>query len=120
MQILVVDDSFVIRARLVAAIEQMGQFHTVLEAELIEQALERFYAIKPDVVIADLGKQNRRGLIQLAKLRQGFPGAYIVAAVNASGQCLKTKLMSKGADAVFDKTLEYGAMLEALQALLAD
>jgi diguanylate cyclase (GGDEF)-like protein len=75
MKILVVDDSRTIRAAISSLLARMG--HAVIEAENGEQAIARYVADKPDLVLMDVAMPVLDGYEAAKRLRREHPGDWV-------------------------------------------
>jgi two-component system chemotaxis response regulator CheY len=91
--ILVVDDSGYAR-RVHRRILESGD-HTVHEASTGLEALERYFLLKPDVVLLDLSMEDMSGLEVLRKLRE-MDAAVRVIVVSADIQRTTERMVSEG------------------------
>ncbi|HAH07669.1 MAG TPA: two-component system response regulator [Elusimicrobia bacterium] len=77
LRVLIVDDADMYRLILQEMVREMGH-EPVGEAETGEQALERFKALKPDLVTLDLSLPDMDGFAVLREIRRANPRANVV------------------------------------------
>jgi chemotaxis response regulator CheB len=70
MTVLILDDSKVMRKRLVAILSNLRDVEVVGEAEDPLEAIRRIGEIKPDAVIMDVKKQRIRGIDLLRSIKK--------------------------------------------------
>jgi len=75
MKILVVDDSRTIRAAITSLLERMG--HAVIEAENGQQAMERYVADQPELVLMDVAMPVLDGYEAAKRLRHEYPDDWV-------------------------------------------
>jgi len=83
MQVLVVDDAQFMRLRLRQLLESHG--HTVSEASNGREAVERYRAARPDVVLMDITMPEMDGIEAVRVICREDPTAHIIM-VSALGQ----------------------------------
>ena len=96
-RILIVDDSGLARRRARTILEGAG--YEVLEAEDGMAALERYFVLRPDLVVLDLVMKGMYGLDVLAKLREMDESVKVIvvsADVQTSSQQLVTEAGAAG------------------------
>jgi two-component system response regulator NreC len=67
---LLVDDHQIVRSGVRRVLEATGRFDVVGEASGVAEALERTRALRPDVVVLDLGLKDGSGLDAIAEVRE--------------------------------------------------
>lgn len=111
MKVLVVDDSTVIRARLVAMLLEVPGVE-VHEAEAADEALTAIVVHRPDLVVLDVHMPGKSGLDVLPTIK-ALPHAPIVAVVTSHPTEHHRRLsMTMGADLFLDKAREFVRVLE--------
>ena len=96
-RILIVDDSGLARRRARTILEGAG--YEVLEAEDGMAALERYFVLRPDLVVLDLVMKGMYGLDVLSKLREMDESVKVIvvsADVQTSSQQLVTEAGAAG------------------------
>src|SRR3954447_20347724 len=114
MNILIVDDEPGTRLLTAAVVERLG--HRALQADDGEQALERFAAERPDVVITDWSMPGMDGTQLVARLRADpAPGyTYLVLLSGRAGEDAAREAARAGADEVLAKPLDAAALERGL------
>src|SRR5215470_4859211 len=82
IDVLIVDDSAVVRQRLKAIIESDGRFHVVLAADPYE-AVERLKLSVPGVIVLDVEMPRMDGLTFLKKLMRQHPLPVVLCTTQA-------------------------------------
>src|SRR5271165_4169797 len=82
IEVLIVDDSAVIRQRLKSIIESDGRFHVVLAADPYE-AVERLKVSVPGVIVLDVEMPRMDGLTFLRKLMRQHPMPVVLCTTQA-------------------------------------
>ncbi|MEW6367849.1 MAG: response regulator transcription factor [Acidobacteriota bacterium] len=78
IRLLVVDDHPMVRAGIVATIQEVGDMQVVAQASTGEQAIRMYRAHLPDVVLMDLSMPGMDGWTAIDLIRREFPHARIV------------------------------------------
>lgn len=116
--ILVVDDSGYARRVHRRILESGG--HTVHEASTGLEALERYFLLKPDVVLLDLSMEDMSGLDVLRKLRE-MDAAVRVIVVSADIQRTTERMVSEGGASRFlGKPVATDDLLTTISVLLQE
>ena len=114
-KILIVDDSNLARRSLRKVLEEMG--HTVEEASDGEQAIERYFIERPDIVFLDIVMSGMYGTEVLEKLRELDPTARIIMATADIQSSTREIVKSAGASGVLNKPFTSSGVAEILARL---
>jgi len=121
MKVFIVDDSSVVRERLVAMLSELGGVEIVGQAEDAFSALEAIPILKPDVVILDIYMPgSATGMYVLERIRRERNPPTIIMLTNYSYDQYKTRCLEAGASFFFDKSTEFERVPEVLVSLLAE
>ena len=119
MRVFVVEDSSLIRKRIIDNVKGLGDFDVVGFAESEQEAIEAIVRTLPDVVVTDIRLKEGSGIEVVRKLRQqltrSMPKIYVLT--NYAYPEYKRQCSLVGADGFFDKSAEYDNFLMALQAV---
>ena len=115
--ILIVDDSSFARRSLRQILEQAG--YTVDEAQDGNEALERYFLKKPDVVLLDLVMEGLSGLEVLAKLRELDREVKAVMATADIQSSTRAEAQAAGASGFISKPFNRDQVLTTVDAVLA-
>lgn len=116
MKLLVVDDSELIRSRLVSMLQGMAGIKEIGTADTLQQTLYMATHFLPALVILDLNLPDGNALKIIPQLRRVSPGLRIAVLTNDASLYNRAKCLEAGADWFFDKSTEFEPMLELLQA----
>ena len=114
--ILVVDDSGFARRTLRQILESAG--HTVDEAHDGNDALERYFLKKPEMVLLDMVMEGMGGMEVLAKLRELDANAKIVLATADIQSSTRADAQIAGAAGFISKPFERDQVLNAVNSVL--
>jgi two-component system, chemotaxis family, chemotaxis protein CheY len=116
-QILIVDDSGFARRTLRQMLEGGG--HSVEEAANGNDALERYFLKKPDLVLLDMVMEGMSGMEVLARLRELDPDARVVIASADVQSSTRDEAQSAGAIGFINKPFERDQVLNTVANVLA-
>jgi CheY-like chemotaxis protein len=117
VRVFVVEDSPLIRRRIIDDIIAMGRFDVVGFAESQDDAIESITTLHPDVVVTDLRLKVGSGIEVVRQVRASglaTPPRIFVLTNYASAE-YKQKCLLSGADDFFDKSCNYGQFLSSMQ-----
>jgi two-component system chemotaxis response regulator CheY len=114
--ILVVDDSGFARRTLRQILESAG--HTIDEAKDGNDALERYFLRKPDLVMLDMVMEGMGGMEVLAKMRELDPQAKVVLATADIQGSTRADAQTAGAAGFVSKPFERDQVLNAVSTVL--
>lgn len=115
--ILVVDDSGFARRTLRQMLEAEG--NTVEEAANGNDALERYFLSRPDLVLLDLVMEGMPGMDVLARLRELDPNARVVVATADVQSTTRAAAQAAGAVGFLNKPFDAKQVVEVLSNVLA-
>lgn len=117
VKVYIVDDSLVIRERLVELIDAMPEAQVVGEAESAADAIAGILQVHPDCVVLDLQLRESNGLSVLRAVHPQAPDiVFMVLTNHASAQYCRL-CMTSGAKYFFDKSNEVSRVREAISAV---
>lgn len=121
-KVLLVEDDVQVRDMLGETLTQEG--HEVLEAGNGKEAITSYREHQPDVVITDIIMPEQDGVETIHILRREFPNAKIIAisggSANIRGDYLLGTADALGAVKTFNKPVDVGALLDAVDDVVAD
>jgi DNA-binding NarL/FixJ family response regulator len=117
VRVFIVEDSPLIRKRIIDNLESLGGFDVVGFAEGESAAVAAIAETKPDVVITDIRLKEGNGIEVVRQVRQkdftSRPKIYVLS--NYANPEYRHQCELVGADDFFDKSGEYDRFLETLQ-----
>jgi DNA-binding NarL/FixJ family response regulator len=117
LSVLVVEDSGIVRERLVRLLSAVPNLRVVGEAATATDAIEKIGQFRPDVVTLDLRLEQGTGLDVLRAVEAFDRRPCIAVLTNYGDQRSRSACFSLGADYVFDKSLELADLKTTLTAL---
>lgn len=116
MKLLVIEDSLEVQQRLCQMLATIPRL-SVAATDSVAAGLEQLHLTPPDVVILDLQLSDGDGLQVLRIAKREVPAVQVFVLTNHVFRrqlCLK-----EGADGFFDKSMEFGTLLNAVKTLAA-
>ena len=107
MEILIVDDSPIIRARLIELLQAVPGARIVGHASGAREAIEEVLATKPDLVVLDLSLADGTGFDVLKAVHRKAPEVDFYMLSNFSSEPYRQLASRLGAKGFFDKTSEF-------------
>ena len=114
MRIVIVDDSVVIRQRLVRQLREMDGIEVVGEADDVPVAKKLVEKLKPDVAVLDIRMPSGSGADLVQELKQLKPAPTVIMLTNYPYPENRKKCMALGADFFFDKSTEFQEVVRLL------
>lgn len=117
LRVFVVEDSPLIRRRIIENLQALGGFDVVGFAEAADVAVAAIVAAKPDVVITDIRLKEGNGIEVVRRLREKTfaPRLRIYVLSNYASAEYRRQCELVGADDFFDKSGEYDRFLDAMR-----
>ena len=116
LTIFIVDDSPLVRERLIESFADIPNARVVGEAGALEEALEGVRAIRPRVLILDVQLRKGSGLLLLKQIRaaRAFRPETVIIVTNYPTEAYRQASEECGADHFFDKASEFDRVREVL------
>ena len=113
-RILIVDDSAVVRERLIellAGLEGMAVLGQAVDADNVRELTRK---LQPDVIIVDVQMRKGRGINLLREVKRMDPAPQVIVLTNEAYPEIRSRCLASGADYFFDKSTEYHQMVAVL------
>jgi DNA-binding NarL/FixJ family response regulator len=120
LRVVIVDDSVVIRQRLVGLLEDVGGIQVVGIATDGHEGLDAILTLNPDVVILDIRMPGMSGIELMEDLRRRDVSPTIIVLTNFPYPAYRKRCQELGAEYFFDKSTEFPAAVEVLQGLVSN
>lgn len=112
--VLIVDDTLFMRASIKQMLEKNG--HSVAgEASNGVEAIERFAAVKPDVILMDITMPDMDGLEALKRIKEIDPNAKVVMCTAMGQQAMVAKAVELGAQQFIVKPFQAERLIAAIE-----
>jgi len=119
MKVFIVDDSKIVRDRLVILVSDLKKIEVIGQAKSTRQAIVAIRKLKPDVVILDIRMRDGNGIEVLANIKKNKSSPVIIMLTNYPYPQYRKKCLDAGADFFFDKSTEFERVIEVCQDLIA-
>jgi DNA-binding NarL/FixJ family response regulator len=116
VKVLVVEDSPIVRERLVALIGGLGNVSIVGQAEDGFKAQQLFRQHRPDAVVLDIQVPGINGLDLLAQFKKEHHECVVMVLTTYAFEEFRRRCAALGADHFFDKSTEFERINEVLGA----
>lgn len=117
IRVLVVDDHFVVRMGLVAAINMEDDMVVVAEASDCQQALEQYRKFNPDIVVMDLRMPDMDGIASTRLLCRETPAARVIIFSSFGGDDNIRRALEAGAHAYVIKSGPQAELMAAIHSV---
>ena len=116
-EVFIVDDSCIVRERLIALLADVPQVTVVGEAGTAAGAIRQIRKLRPDVVVLDISMPGGNGISVLQEIRKVDPAATVIMLTNFSQEQYRQKCLALGANHFFDKSTEFDQVRGVLEKL---
>ncbi len=119
MRVFVVEDSPIVRERLVEMLSEIEGVDVIGNADNADDAVEDILRLHPDVAVLDIKLRSGSGIAVLEQIRRKAPGMATIMLTNYASPEHRQRCLSAGANYFFDKTEEFESIKGALENLRA-
>lgn len=117
LTVLIVDDSAVIRRRLIALVTEDPRLRVVAEAAGALEGLYGFKSHQPDAVVLDLQMPGLNGIELLRRIKLTAPACVVIVLTNYPAAAVRDECERSGADHFLHKATEFERVVAILGAL---
>ena len=118
VKVLIVEDSPIVRERLVGMIADLCNVAIVGQVGDGFQAQALFRQHRPDAVVLDIQVPGINGLDLLAQFKRERPTCVVMVLTTYAFKEFRQRCLALGADHFFDKSMEFERVTEVLAAIL--
>jgi DNA-binding NarL/FixJ family response regulator len=118
MKIFVVDDSMMLRERIIDMLSELSGIEISGQAQDAPSATQAICDLKPDVVTLDIQLIEGNGVDVLKKIKQEDHVPVVIMLTNSTALPYRKRCMAAGADFFLDKSTEFGKLRVIVQGLL--
>ena len=118
MRVFVVDDSPLVRERLVALLSEVEGVEVVGTADNAGEGIDSIRKLKPDVAVLDIRMPSGSGIVILEAVKREEGCPCIIMLTNYPYPQYRKKCMDAGADYFFDKSSEFHKVTEVLAGMV--
>ncbi len=112
--ILIIDDSEIIRERLVNRLERFPGVRLIKQAKDKISALAAFENTNPEVAIIDIQLPDGNGIDILCKIKKENCSTVVIVLTNYPYSVIRKRCLELGADYFFDKSTEFEKIFDVL------
>lgn len=120
MKVLIVDDSNVVRDRIVEMLSGITGVEIAGEATNSIEAIHMVNKLKPDVVTLDIRIPGESGIEVLKKIKRTQPSTTVLVLTNYPQEQYKNKCYQLGGDYFFSKSDEFEKVEEVINNLVCE
>ena len=117
--VFIVDDSPIVRDRLVQLLEEVPDLKVVGHADLAFDAIRSIRRTRPNAVVIDISMPGGSGIHVLESLQELNPRPLSIMLTNFSHAPYRQRCSQLGANFFFDKSREFERVQQVLSALTA-
>lgn len=117
MKVFIVDDSLVVRERLVAMLSELPNIQIIGQAADAPEAINSIRELHPDAVVLDIRMPHGTGIDVLEAIKNNNSSPIIIILTNYPYPQYQKKCMDLGAHYFFDKSSEFDKVIGALERL---
>lgn len=118
MRMFIVDDSEILRSRLVQVLSEIKGIEIVGEAGFVRDAVREIKKLNPDIAIIDLKMADGTGIDILTAMKKDNLATRFIVFTNYPYLQYRKKCLDAGADFFFYKATELNKLMELLKTLL--
>ncbi|MCK4892681.1 MAG: response regulator transcription factor [Calditrichia bacterium] len=120
MRIFIVDDSDLIRERIIALLSEIPKVQFVGQADSLIGTLAKIRDVNPDVVILDIRIKDGNGIEILEQLKKDPKAPIVIMLTQYPFPQYRNKCMEAGADYFLDKATEFQLLPEIITKIQKD
>ena len=120
LNIVIADDSLIVRERLRTLVQDLPHVHIVGKAQTHPEVLACSQALEPDVVILDFEMPGMNGLESLRAQKQVRRPPLVIILTNFASEAYREACLEAEADFFFDKSSEFMKVKDVLATMKFD
>ncbi len=120
MKVFIVDDSALVRERIIDMISENPGIEITGQAKNAQEGINSILKLKPDVVILDIRMPGGNGIEVLKNIKKNSSAPTIIILTNYPYPQYRKKCMEAGADYFFDKSSEFNKIVEVIKKLIQE
>jgi len=119
LQVLIVDDSAIVRFRLAEMVESVEHVRVVGQAPSATRAIMALRELRPDLVILDIQMPDGDGVAVLEAAKQLDPAPTVMMLTNYADEYYRSWCHAAGADFFLDKSKQFEEIPQILRDMIA-
>ena len=121
MRVFIVDDSAMLRDRLVTMLSEVSEVQLIGQAADPTEAMAAIGTLKPDAVVLDIQMPGGSGITVLQHIKKkNDPAPVVMMLTNFPYRQYRKRCLEAGADYFLDKSTEFDRVREILQGLVQE
>ncbi len=120
MKVFIVDDSTLVRERIITMISEHPGIEIIGQAKHAQEGINSIIKLKPDVVILDIRMPGGNGIEVLKNIKKNNSAPTIIILTNYPYPQYRKKCIEAGADYFFDKSTEFNKIIEVIKKLIKE
>jgi DNA-binding NarL/FixJ family response regulator len=117
-RVLLVDNSLVVRERLLALISELPDVDVIAEASTVTDAIRKNRRFRPEIVVLDISLADGNGIQVLEAIkstRRATP--HVIMLTNFALEAYRERCLELGAEYFFDKSAEFEQAVQTIKKL---
>ena len=114
MKLFIVEDSAIIRGRIMSMVSMLDNIEIAGSSGDIEESMNLIKAIHPDIIILDIRLKGGSGIDLLHDIKSTFPEMLVIMLTNYPYPQYQRRCFELGADYFFDKSREFEKIIDVL------
>ena len=114
-KVFVVDDSAIVRERLIALLAEVPNVTIAGEAEMARDAIAGIHAKRPDIVVLDISMPGGSGLAVLEAVKKDRPAPMVIMLTNFDHLQYRQRCLQLGADHFLDKSNSFERVMDIIR-----
>lgn len=114
-KVFVVDDSTIVRERLITLLAEVPHVTIAGEAEMARDAIAGIQSKRPDIVVLDISMPGGSGIKVLEAVKKDQPAPMVIMLTNFDHPQYRHRCMQLGADHFLDKSSSFERVIEIVR-----
>jgi DNA-binding NarL/FixJ family response regulator len=114
-KVFVVDDSTIVRERLITLLAEVPNVTIAGEAEMARDAIAGIQSKRPDIVVLDISMPGGSGMKVLEAVKKDRPAPMVIMLTNFDHPQYRNRCMQLGADHFLDKSSNFERVIEIVR-----
>jgi DNA-binding NarL/FixJ family response regulator len=114
-KVFVVDDSTIVRERLITLLAEVPNVTIAGEAEMARDAISGIQSKRPDIVVLDISMPGGSGMKVLEAVKKDRPAPMVIMLTNFDHPQYRNRCMQLGADHFLDKSSNFERVIEIVR-----
>ena len=117
-RVLLVDNSLVVRERLLVLISELPHVDVVAEASTVAEAIRKNRRFRPEIVVLDISLPDGNGIQVLESIKSNRRATpHVIMLTNFALEAYRERCLELGAEYFFDKSAEFEQAVQTIKKL---